>query len=99
MVGYTNEELLNIFNKTEGYCKRCGKKLVFDNYGLIDERGAWEVDHHYPKSRGGSDDFRNLYPACIPCNRSKGPLRPGEDSGLEIPLGDMTWDWNKPPKW
>lgn len=36
------------------------------------ERGAWEVDHSVPKSRGGTDYLRNLVPACIDCNRLKG---------------------------
>lgn len=31
-----------------------------------------EIDHVLPVSRGGTDDFENLVPACGPCNRSKG---------------------------
>lgn len=35
-------------------------------------RGAWEVDHSTPISKGGSNHLNNLFPACIPCNRKKG---------------------------
>jgi 5-methylcytosine-specific restriction endonuclease McrA len=94
-LGYTTEELIVIFNKTGGYCVRCKKQIVLDNYGKMGERGAWEVDHHYPKARGGSDYFHNLWPTCISCNRSKGALRPGEDSGMEIPLGSLRHKWLK----
>jgi 5-methylcytosine-specific restriction endonuclease McrA len=40
--------------------------------------GAWEVDHIRPRSRGGTDYLRNLVPACIECNRSKGDLNSRE---------------------
>lgn len=68
---YTDEELNYIYDKTGGYCYYCGKKLAFTNYGKPKRRGAWEVDHSNPISRGGTDYYRNLFPSCIPCNRSK----------------------------
>ena len=63
-----------IYDSTRGYCYYCGKKIAWKNYGLIGERGCWEVDHYTPKSGGGSDHINNLVPACIPCNREKGVL-------------------------
>ena len=71
-MGFTDEELSDIYDKNEGYCEYCDKKLAFTNYGRLGERGAWEVDHSVPKSRGGSNYLRNLVPACIDCNRQKG---------------------------
>lgn len=71
-MGFTDEELSDIYDKNEGYCEYCGKKLAFTNYGRLCERGAWEVDHSVPKSRGGTDYLRNLVPACVECNRQKG---------------------------
>ena len=69
---YSNEQLNDIYNKTDGYCHICGKKLSFTNYALVGERGAWEVDHSEPLRGGGTGYYRNLVPACIECNRSKG---------------------------
>ena len=71
-MAFTDEELNYIYDKTNGYCEYCGKKLAFKNYGKVGERGAWEVDHSNPKSRGGTNYLRNLFPACIECNRAKG---------------------------
>jgi hypothetical protein len=46
--------------------------IAFTNYGIVGARGAWEVEHSNPRARGGTHMRRNLYAACIPCNRSKG---------------------------
>ena len=73
-MGYTDEELNDIYDKTGGYYWHCGKKLAWKNYGKACKRGAWEVDHSRPLARGGTDYLRNLVPACIECNRSKGDL-------------------------
>jgi hypothetical protein len=73
-MGYSEEELGYIFDKTGGHCYHCRKKLAWSNYGVVGARGAWEVDHSRPRSSGGTDYLRNLVPSCIPCNRSKGIL-------------------------
>lgn len=73
-MSYTDEELDYIYSKTGGYCYHCGKKIARSNYGRPGTKGAWEVDHSRPRSKGGSDYLRNLNPSCIPCNRSKGAL-------------------------
>ena len=71
MSPYSDERLEDIFDRTRGDCACCGKQLAFSNYGEFGSRGAWEVDHRVPVSRGGSDNLRNLQAMCIPCNRSK----------------------------
>ncbi len=68
---YSPERLRQIFDRTSGYCHLCGKKLSFRNYGRINTRGAWEVEHSNPRINGGSDHLNNLYPAHIRCNREK----------------------------
>ena len=73
-MAYSDEELNHIYDKTNGYCYHCGKKLAFSNYGVPGTTGAWEVDHSRSRASGGTDYLRNLVPSCIPCNRSKGPL-------------------------
>lgn len=61
----------DIYKRTDGYCHICRKKLARKNYGKPGTRSAWEVEHSNPKAKGGTDRLQNLYPACIPCNRSK----------------------------
>lgn len=66
------ERLKKIFDRTTGKCHLCHKKLAFKNYGIVRSRGAWEVDHSAPSSKGGSNHMNNLFAACVSCNRSKG---------------------------
>lgn len=68
------ERLQKIFRKTDGFCHICHDKLNFLNYGFHGSKGAWEVEHSIPKSKGGSDNLNNLYAAHISCNREKGAV-------------------------
>lgn len=72
--GFDSELLTDIFDKTDGHCRYCDKQLAWSNYGRVGERGAWEVDHSVPISRGGTGYYRNLWPACVSCNTEKGTL-------------------------
>lgn len=63
---------LKVYEKTDGCCHLCHKKIAKKNYGAIGARGAWEIDHSKPASKGGSNHMNNYQPACIPCNRKKG---------------------------
>jgi 5-methylcytosine-specific restriction endonuclease McrA len=71
-MSFTESERKEIYDRTSGYCHICHKKVAFTNYGVVGARGAWEVEHSNPRAEGGTDRLNNLYPACIPCNRSKG---------------------------
>ena len=71
-MGFSEEKLERIFDKTSGYCHLCCCKLAFCNYGVRGARGAWHVEHSVPKARGGTNHVNNLYPAHIDCNESKG---------------------------
>lgn len=44
-------------------CWMCGVELT---------RKTATCDHLHPRSRGGSDDWQNLRPACQPCNNARG---------------------------
>lgn len=66
------EFLRKVFDRTDGHCHLCGKKLAWKNYAQPGTRGTWEVEHSVPQVAGGTDRLNNLYPACISCNRSKG---------------------------
>jgi HNH endonuclease len=70
-----NEPSVNwIYDRTDGRCHICGKKLSFFNYGRVRLRGAWEVEHSIARALGGTDRLQNLFPGCVPCNRAKGTL-------------------------
>lgn len=71
-MSYDKKTLKLIYNRTDGYCHICGKKLSLKNYACLEGKGCWEVEHSLPKSNGGSDHLNNLYAACIVCNREKG---------------------------
>ncbi len=67
-----SDDVINVvYDKNDGYCYYCGKKLSFANYGEVGARGSWHIDHSRPKAKGGSDYLRNLVPACIDCNLGK----------------------------
>ena len=74
-MGWKKSELDEIYHSTGGDCHLCWKKLARTNYGKLRARAPWEVDHSVAQANGGSNYFRNLRPACPPCNRSKGKRR------------------------
>lgn len=69
---FSTEKLRQIYDRTDGRCHICQtKKLAWCNYGTLERRGSWEVDHSTPKAKGGTDRLSNLLPACVSCNRRK----------------------------
>jgi hypothetical protein len=70
-MAYNAHQLRAIYDRTDGYCHICHRKLSLKNYAAIGKRGAWEVEHSRPRARGGTDHGNNLYAACIACNRDK----------------------------
>lgn len=50
-----------VFDRDGHACVYCGASDV-----------PFQLDHVFPRSRGGIDAMRNLATACGPCNRSKG---------------------------
>ncbi len=73
-MAYDTETLKSIFDKTDGKCHICHKRICFKNYGLNGTRGAWHVDHSVPRAKGGSEHMNNYLPAHIACNLAKGTL-------------------------
>jgi len=71
-MAFDDRTLRKIYDRTNGKCHVCHKKLSFTNYGQGGAKGAWEVEHSIPRANGGTDHLNNLFPACIGCNRSKG---------------------------
>lgn len=66
-MGYSRDDA---WEKSNGYCRLCGKLLVQGN-GIAGQRGAWHVDHSNPQSRGGTNSPRNLNAICARCNIKK----------------------------
>ena len=75
-MAYTDEEVNRIYDRTGGYCFYCRIKLSFKNYGVVGEKGAWEMDHFIPIARGGAHQPRNWVPACVSCNTEKSDFLP-----------------------
>lgn len=72
---YSDDDLTQIYERTDGRCHICHKKLAFINYGRERARGAWEVEHSRSRANGGTNHINNLFPACIACNREKGTMQ------------------------
>ncbi len=51
-----------IYERDGRCCTYCGKELLFKQISL---------DHHFPRSRGGSDDVFNMVLSCRKCNKLK----------------------------
>ena len=69
---YSDDQINDIYDSTDGRCHICRKKIAFINYGKFGRRGCWEVDQSNPQAKGGTNRKNNLKPACMSCNRSKG---------------------------
>ena len=70
-MAYDLESRRKIFDRADGNCHICHRKLSFANYGIDGAKGAWHVEHSKPRSKGGTDHGNNLYPAHISCNLEK----------------------------
>lgn len=51
-----------VHQKYNGHCGYCGKQIEYKDM---------QVDHMNAKANGGSDDLKNLMPACRRCNHYK----------------------------
>jgi 5-methylcytosine-specific restriction endonuclease McrA len=65
------QKLRKVYDRTNGACHICYKKLSFSSHGKRGYKGAWHVDHSKPRIYGGTDRLNNLYAACISCNIEK----------------------------
>jgi len=70
-MAFDNQTLTRVYKRTSGYCHLCHAKLSLKNYGQRGQKGAWQVEHSVPRSKGGSDHLNNLFAACVSCNGDK----------------------------
>jgi 5-methylcytosine-specific restriction endonuclease McrA len=68
-VSFTKDNLLRRDNYTCQYCGTYGTKMT--------------VEHVIPRSKGGSDGWRNTVTACDPCNTHKANRTP-EEAGMTL---------------
>jgi len=55
-----------VFEKTNGRCHVCGKRLVLN--AKEGSRGRWHVDHILQVKNAGSHEIGNYLPICRDCN-------------------------------
>lgn len=64
----------NLFERDKNMCQYCGK--VFDRKEL-------NLDHVFPRDRGGKTTWENIVCSCIPCNSRKANRLPHE-AGMRL---------------
>ncbi len=65
-MSYNNTVLKQAYERTDGNCHICREKLSFSNYAQPGRRGAWEIDHSVPLSKGGKDHHGLLAALLVP---------------------------------
>lgn len=64
----------NVFERDKNTCQYCGKLF---------ERTELNLDHIFPRDRGGQTTWENIVCSCIPCNTKKGNRLPHE-AGMQL---------------
>lgn len=59
------------YNETTIRKDSCGAWIIRSDYGNMNSIYGWEIDHIYPKEKGGKDDIDNLRALQWENNRSK----------------------------
>jgi hypothetical protein len=91
MANFSEEKINHIWEKgsvVAGYNKdkyrkdTCGAWIQKDKYGTEEHLG-WVIDHVYPESKGGTDDFINLRPMQWQNNLSKADNYPSYQCAIK----------------
>jgi 5-methylcytosine-specific restriction endonuclease McrA len=62
MTKISGRKFIDVWNKSNGHCWYCGKKL---------DNGIFTIDHVIPKNKNGGNEIDNLVPCCQSCNSQK----------------------------
>ena len=63
-----------IYDRDEGECRRCATKVMFGGITAhpFQSVASGQIDHIFPRSRGGQNEAGNLRLLCLTCNSMKG---------------------------
>ena len=61
----SDNKKIKVYVKFDNHCAYCGVILTVNNRS---------IDHKQPISKGGTNNIKNLYPACTDCNTLKSSL-------------------------
>lgn len=64
------------YSPSEWRLDSCNHLMRYSDFANTDSKYGWEIDHIYPKSKGGSDELDNLQPLYWLNNRRKGDTYP-----------------------
>lgn len=87
-MGYNDEYVNWVYDRTRGQCFYCGITLSFKNYGIVGNKGAWEIDHFIPIASKGAHQPHNWVPACVNCNTEKSDMLPWKYNPGRFKQGD-----------
>lgn len=89
---YTSEQRKIIYDKGNGCCQLCGRKISSNLFTL---------DHITPLSLGGADEMENLQCTCKSCNTQKASFLPETffDRITEIFMYQMDKRYSNNPEW
>ncbi len=66
-----------IFDRSNGVCPLCGDSIYFSSRQKGD-RGAWNIGHKVPLTKGGTNSVKNLHAICWDCNNKQGTMTNSE---------------------
>ena len=78
-VGWFKELHLSMLANADFRCEYCGEDFL----ARFNECFHAQLDHVYPKSKGGSDEPSNLAAACVTCNALKWDYTPSGKTRAE----------------
>ena len=89
---YSAEQRKIIYQRANGRCKLCGRKIELNNFSL---------DHVIPLSMGGADSMTNLQATCRGCNFQKSYFLPDQffDRISEIFVYQMEERYGRKDDW
>jgi len=73
----------NVYARDRGQCQYCGRRFP---------RSELNLDHVYPRSRGGVSAWENVVCSCVGCNRTKANRTPGE-AGMRLVRSPYRPQW------
>lgn len=69
---WDNAQLVDGYKPDKYRKDACGAWIARDKYGEVDSIYGWQIDHIYPKSKGGDENPLNLRALHCKNNQSKG---------------------------